>query len=1083
MTSNNKEEPLNTEIHISPTRRFFSHALSGIAETDRVLVSYDSETFEEKTVPVNKLLKNTTSMVLLFSGALCLYKRRQIYKRHNGLVSLVGAWPSVFAWTSPKEYFNSNKTCIDSAKRKNISQSSFNQNTIHISNFTHKIDSNVTDDASSNYNIYTKRSDKTFEPLILLPNAKPQSSNKTDTFQTTDPHTSKAKINSINITNSYPAIQSQLQKTGNLDDSKTINKSHKAAPFSGAIPTDTLAPTGSGKTGVMELSMFRMLKDSGFSNSKTVYIGPTKALCSERFNDWNKKLAKLGIECIEYTGDTEKISTRSMNNKQIIVTTPESWDVYTRKWKKNLNFMKSVKLLLIDEVHFLQEQRGAVIEVSRMKMINPEIRFIAVSATISNIDDLALWVGQNSLQCLGAPCNTSAKKLVFGDEYRSVPIKKVVLGFSENRNSFLFQRNLDYRVGGIIDQYSDGKSTLVFCCTRKATQDLCLQLSKHNFKNQTKKIFDPSVIEKIQDKKLQVNGIAYHHAGMSSNDRQIIESMFIQGVIYALCTTSTLSVGVNLPAHLVIIKGTMGYNDSSFSEYSKLDILQMLGRAGRPQFDTYGIAVVLTVNRMKHIYETMLNKGEIIESTLHKNLSFYLSAEICLGNISNKQKAIEWLKTTFLAVRLNQNSKYYIKNITQNAENSSDALQTLVDHAINEIAEHKLIELKSVDNEFIPNEMGIIMCRYYIKLSTFSKILSLKSSPDIRYLFEEISKSSEFEEFRLQQGEKTTLTELNKNQLLRYPIPGNVKELHEKIFILIQCHLLGIVIQKSLNAASLNREIAKVCNYAKRICKCVIEYYIQLCDVSGIKNSLSIYRYLSAECFNNCTKTLRQLEKIGPQYSAALLVHGIKNLVDVKKLSSGQLESYLNRNPPFGAQILSSLYSFPEIEICANSRQLENTHFVININVFLKNYEKITPKDKRNCWISVLVASSEGHFIKFARAHITKLQTPQSFTVDYSMKGKDTGFIVYASSDNHVGNNVEVTNRFQKKSEFFTQRIPEHTKEHEKDGRNTIGFEKAAEPYTENNKTSHADDIKLPNKRVSFLSYFKDKKVKFKMMI
>lgn len=60
-------------------------------------------------------------------------------------------------------------------------------------------------------------------------------------------------------------------------------------------------------------------------------------------------------------------------------------------------------------------------------------------------------------------------------------------------------------------------------------------------------------------------------------------------------STSTLSIGVNLPAHLVIIKSTMYYSSSqTLCEYSPSQILQMMGRAGRPQFDRSATAVIMT---------------------------------------------------------------------------------------------------------------------------------------------------------------------------------------------------------------------------------------------------------------------------------------------------------------------------------------------------------------------------------------------------------------------------------------------------------------------------------------------------------
>ncbi len=146
-------------------------------------------------------------------------------------------------------------------------------------------------------------------------------------------------------------------------------------------------------------------------------MAPLKALCNEKFNEWQEKFEKLhNLRCIQLTGDTEFETEKDfqlIENVNIICTTPEKWDVMTRKWKNQKSILNSVKLFLIDEIHVLGENsRGATIEavVSRMKTFiykgvngyqNDEdleeassmLRFIAISATIPNINDLASWLG------------------------------------------------------------------------------------------------------------------------------------------------------------------------------------------------------------------------------------------------------------------------------------------------------------------------------------------------------------------------------------------------------------------------------------------------------------------------------------------------------------------------------------------------------------------------------------------------------------------------------------------------------------------------------------------------------------------
>lgn len=111
-------------------------------------------------------------------------------------------------------------------------------------------------------------------------------------------------------------------------------------------------------------------------------------------------------------------------------------------------------------------------------------------------------------------------------------------------------------------------------------------------------------------------GVAYHHGGLVQEDRQVIEHAYLTGVISVICCTSTLAVGVNLPCHLVIIKNTVSYQSGTGAhlEYSDLDMMQMLGRAGRPQFDTSASAVIMTRQEQVRKYEKMVQGQELLES-------------------------------------------------------------------------------------------------------------------------------------------------------------------------------------------------------------------------------------------------------------------------------------------------------------------------------------------------------------------------------------------------------------------------------------------------------------------------------------
>ena len=197
------------------------------------------------------------------------------------------------------------------------------------------------------------------------------------------------------------------------------------------------APTGSGKTVVMELAICRLLFTLNDERFKVVYQAPTKSLCAERFRDWHAKFWGLNLKCAELTGDTDYTQLRSVQNSQIIITTPEKWDSMTRKWKDHMRLMQLVKLFLIDEVHILKETRGATLEavVSRMKNTGSNIRFVALSATIPNSEDIATWLGRDTTNQ-----HIPAHREHFGEDVRPVKLQKFVYGYQSTLNDFAFDK-------------------------------------------------------------------------------------------------------------------------------------------------------------------------------------------------------------------------------------------------------------------------------------------------------------------------------------------------------------------------------------------------------------------------------------------------------------------------------------------------------------------------------------------------------------------------------------------------------------------------------------------------------------------
>ena len=484
------------------------------------------------------------------------------------------------------------------------------------------------------------------------------------------------------------------------------------------------APTGSGKTALLELAICRLVEGYPSGQFKIVYQAPTKSLCSERMRDWQKKFSHLNLPVAELTGDTSSAEMSKVGRASIIVTTPEKWDSITRKWKDYVRLLQLVKLFLIDEVHILKDIRGATLEavVSRMKSIGASVRFVALSATVPNSHDIAVWLGKD-------PTNKHlpAHREIFGEDFRPVKLQKHVYGFEGHMNDFVFEKILNGKLLGLIQKHTHKKPIMVFCFTRKSCESTAVVLAEWWTRSRENDRAWPAPKQRtvVGHKELQelLNcGVAYHHAGLEVQDRNAIETAFLKGDISVICSTSTLAVGVNLPCHLVVLKGTVCFQNSGLCEYSDLEVMQMLGRAGRPQFDDSAVAIIMTRLDKADRYRKMIAGQDILESTLHLNLIEHLNSEIGLGTIHDVHSAKIWLAGTFLSVRMRLNPNYYKLDGVLPSRDADERLELVAERDIKLLQSHELI---TAEGRFKCTEYGEAMSRYMVQFETMKLLLSI----------------------------------------------------------------------------------------------------------------------------------------------------------------------------------------------------------------------------------------------------------------------------------------------------------------------------------------------------------------------
>jgi len=154
----------------------------------------------------------------------------------------------------------------------------------------------------------------------------------------------------------------------------------------------------------------------------------------------------------------------------------------------------------------------------------------------------------------------------------------------------------------------------------------------------------------------------------------------------------------------------------------------MIGRAGRPQFDETGVAVILTRSDKRVKYENLVAGNQPLESHLHLQLVEHINAEIGLGTIFDIPSAKTWLRSTFFYVRCRANPKYY--GVTPN----DDAIDSMIEErcvsSIEILRKHGLIE--DIEGKFRATGYGEAAARYYLRLPTVYRILGMKGQSKLK---------------------------------------------------------------------------------------------------------------------------------------------------------------------------------------------------------------------------------------------------------------------------------------------------------------------------------------------------------------
>ncbi|XP_066277516.1 helicase POLQ-like isoform X1 [Branchiostoma lanceolatum] len=367
-------------------------------------------------------------------------------------------------------------------------------------------------------------------------------------------------------------------------------------------------PTSGGKTLVAEILI---MKEILCRKRDTLLVLPFVSIVQEKVRTISPFAADLDFVVEEYAGSRGRFPPRKRRHKHALyVATIEKANSLVNSLVE-LGRLEEIGLVVVDELHMLGEggSRGATLEMCLAKVlyISKSTQIIGMSATLNNIQELQTFLSAE----------------VYSNNFRPVQLKeylKITDSIFEVNSKALcpdqqiqFSRMVSYKypkemqsrdpdhLVGMVMDVIPAHSCLLFCPTKKNCQNVVDMLCK---------LLPRTLREhKVPGKKALLKalesdgngtvcpvlkytipfGLAYHHSGLTMDERRLVEEAYSEGVLCLLACTSTLAAGVNLPAKRVILRAPfVGEHFISRAQYK-----QMVGRAGRAGIDSSGESVTI----------------------------------------------------------------------------------------------------------------------------------------------------------------------------------------------------------------------------------------------------------------------------------------------------------------------------------------------------------------------------------------------------------------------------------------------------------------------------------------------------------
>lgn len=768
------------------------------------------------------------------------------------------------------------------------------------------------------------------------------------------------------------------------------------------------APTGAGKTNVAMMAVMnelrkwfkpnttQMISENFSERFKIIYIAPMKSLATEQTDLFQTRLKSLGIRTRELTGDMS-MTEREISQTHIIVTTPEKWDVVTRKPRgsRRVDMLSLVRLLIIDEVHLLQSDRGPVLEalVARtlryVESTQRMTRIIGLSATLPNYVDVATFLRVNPYKGL----------FYFDNRFRPVPLQQTFIGVrpldtqSSNKtmDKICYNQVLKY-VGEL------QKQVMIFVHARNATQRVASKLREMIQINNKTEMFQPDIAEFPEFPKellraknsllrdLFAIGFGIHHAGMIRADRLLVERLFRQGVLKVLVCTATLAWGVNFPAHAVIIRGTELYDASAgkFVDVGLLDVMQIFGRAGRPQYDTDGHAIIISSLEKMDFYLKLLTNQTPIESNFTKHLADNLNAEIVSGTVSTVYQGMLWLQYTYLNVRLAQNPLVYG---CEHYEIESDPTLTTIRNRLirataRQLNEAKMCEYNEQTDELKSTPLGRIASHFYINYETVSRFNELlRDGLEQEDLFGIIGEAKEFQQIKFREEEASELDKLRKQCFL--PIAdGKLESTCGKVSCLLQAYIS----RSYIDSHSLVSDLMYIAQNATRIARGLFEYSLQQAWPVTTLNLLRVCKMLELQ-FWDFQSPFRHFKEL-PAQVISRLEDTKTSIEQIETLSNKELGKLVCWPERMAQSIKDHLKQLPYVLVEGHAQKIGDALmcFELKLVPFFNWSNKYHGQNKQTFWMWIAdeEVTKKVHYskrVKFDREQV-QAREPQDFMIN-----------------------------------------------------------------------------------------------------